>query len=111
VGPAPPSPRHDAQRLLRRSATFPRVTSTTSRSWWTDKRGPVKFCRILEDSKVAAFGITDYFSLDGFFTVAEEYAVRYPKSRKVLFPNLELRLTESVNQSPSDHRFPPHSQA
>jgi hypothetical protein len=56
-----------------------------------------RFCRILEESEVAAFGVTDYFGFDGFFEVVSQYEARYPKSKKVFFPNLELRLNESVN--------------
>jgi hypothetical protein len=57
-----------------------------------------RFCQILEESDVDAFGITDYFSLEGFFVCRDEYERRYPGSHKVLFPNLELRLNESVNR-------------
>jgi hypothetical protein len=57
-----------------------------------------RYCRLLEDSEVAAFGIADYFCLDGFFAVIDEFLSRYPKSKKVFFPNLELRLNESVNR-------------
>jgi hypothetical protein len=57
-----------------------------------------RFCEELETSDVAAFGITDYFSLDGFFACRDEFSARYPESRKVLFPNLEIRLNESVNR-------------
>src|SRR5438874_1896536 len=45
-----------------------------------------RFCKILEESPVAAFGIADYFCFDGFFTVVKEFAARYPKSSKVFFP-------------------------
>ena len=58
-----------------------------------------RFCRILEESEVIAFGITDYFCFDGFFRVVQEFKERYPKSCKVFFPNLELRLNESVNKA------------
>jgi len=58
-----------------------------------------RFCKILEGSNVAAFGITDYFCFDGFFKVVEEFRARYPRSPKVFFPNLELRLNESVNRA------------
>lgn len=55
------------------------------------------FCDVLEKSDVEVFGITDYFSLNSFFSVKEAFYRKYPNSRKVLIPNLELRLNESVN--------------
>jgi energy-coupling factor transporter ATP-binding protein EcfA2 len=58
-----------------------------------------KFCSILHDSDVAAFGITDYFSLDSFFTFTDEYRKIYPDDHtKVFFPNIELRLPEALNR-------------
>jgi len=58
-----------------------------------------RFCKIIHDSDVAAVGITDYFTLDGFFAFRAEYDKRYPDCGKVFFPNLELRLLEGVNRS------------
>jgi hypothetical protein len=58
-----------------------------------------RFCRILEESDVDVFGLTDYFALDTFFACVEHFRRLYPSSRKVFFPNLELRLTESVDAS------------
>ncbi len=60
-----------------------------------------RFCRIIHESDVAAIGITDYFSLDGFFAFKSEYVARYPDDRtcKVFFPNLELRLNEVLNDA------------
>jgi hypothetical protein len=57
-----------------------------------------RYCTTLEESDVAVFGITDYFSLDGFFAVKERYGKLFPESDKVLFPNIEMRLNESVNR-------------
>lgn len=57
-----------------------------------------RFCEALHASDVAAFGIADYFSLDAYFTVVDEFAKRYPDSSKVFFPNLEVRLNETVNR-------------
>ncbi|WP_409484869.1 TrlF family AAA-like ATPase [Arsenicicoccus dermatophilus] len=57
-----------------------------------------KFITHLEGSDVFAFGITDYFSFDGFITVRNRYVEMYPFSEKVLFPNMELRLNENVNR-------------
>lgn len=56
-----------------------------------------RFCQVLHDSDVAAFGITDYFSVDSFFTCREEYSARYPNDNKLFFPNLELRLSTAVH--------------
>lgn len=56
-----------------------------------------RYCDFLEASDVAVFGITDYFSLGTFFATRSRFEERHPSSEKVLFPNLELRLTESVN--------------
>lgn len=58
-----------------------------------------QFCQILHDSDVSAFGITDYFSLNGFFEFKQNYeAFHGETSDKVFFPNLELRLPEAVNK-------------
>lgn len=58
-----------------------------------------EYCKIIETSDVAVFGITDYFSLDAYFAFLAEHKSRYPESKKVFFPNLELRLHESVNNA------------
>lgn len=58
-----------------------------------------KFCRVIHDSDVDVIGITDYFTFDSYFKFRHEYERRYPKSDKVFFPNLELRLPNSVNSS------------
>lgn len=57
-----------------------------------------KFCDEIEKSDVEVIGITDYFSVDGFFDFSENFYRKYPDSKKVFFPNIELRLNESVNQ-------------
>jgi hypothetical protein len=57
-----------------------------------------RYCTALEESDVSAFGITDYFSLASFFAVKERYGQLFSASEKVLFPNVELRLNESVNR-------------
>jgi len=51
----------------------------------------------LEASDVAAFGITDYFSFDGFRMVKAAYDKAYPDGRKLLIPNIEFRLTETIS--------------
>ena len=56
-----------------------------------------EYCRRLHDSDVQAFGITDYFSADGYFAAREKYKERYPDSAKVFFPNIELRTNDVVN--------------
>lgn len=62
-----------------------------------------EYCRLLEESDVAVIGITDYFSLDCFFAVRDEFKARYPNSKKVLMPNLELRLNEVVTERDQVH--------
>ena len=57
-----------------------------------------RFCGMLESSDVAAFGIADYFSFDAYFAVVDEFTKRHPQSSKVFFPNLEVRLNETVNR-------------
>lgn len=56
-----------------------------------------EYCRRLHDSDVQAFGVTDYFSADGFFSAHEQYKERYPDSPKAFFPNVELRTSDVVN--------------
>jgi hypothetical protein len=57
-----------------------------------------EYCQLLHDSDVQAFGITDYFSVDGYFSVRAKFRERYPNSGKVLFPNIELRTNDVVNK-------------
>ncbi|MET4783740.1 TrlF family AAA-like ATPase [Glaciihabitans sp. UYNi722] len=64
-----------------------------------------RFCSILEDSDVSAFGLTDYFNADSFFTFQEEFQGRYPDSEKAFFPVVELRLNEAVNKAREDVNF------
>ncbi len=47
---------------------------------------------------VQAFGITDYFSADGYFAARDKYKERYRDSAKVFFPNVELRTNDVVNK-------------
>jgi hypothetical protein len=58
-----------------------------------------RFCQLIHESDVQAIGIADYFSLDGFFAFKENYDRLYPRSEKAFFPNLELRLNETVNKA------------
>ncbi|MCU6479796.1 hypothetical protein LPN03_05420 [Arthrobacter sp. A2-55] len=64
-----------------------------------------RFCSIIEESDVDAFGLTDYFNLDVFFTFRTEFESRYPNSHKAFFPVVELRLNEAVNKSRDDVNF------
>jgi hypothetical protein len=57
-----------------------------------------RFCTVLEESDVAVFGITDYFSLTETLEFIQHFKQKYPESKKALLPNLELRLNESVNK-------------
>ncbi len=56
------------------------------------------YCDKIENSDVAAFGITDYFSCENYFIFLEEFKKYYPESKKVFFPNIEFRLDIAVNQ-------------
>lgn len=56
------------------------------------------YCDKIENSDVVAFGITDYFSCENYFTFLNEFNKYYPASKKVFFPNIEFRLDISVNQ-------------
>ena len=56
-----------------------------------------EFCKKVEESDVKAFGITDYFSGDGYFAFIEKYRRLYPNSSKIFFPNIELRTSDVVN--------------
>ena len=58
-----------------------------------------EYCRRLHDSQVRAFGITDYFSADCYFTARTEYQLRYPDAPKLFLPNVELRTGDVVNKA------------
>jgi ABC-type cobalamin/Fe3+-siderophores transport system ATPase subunit len=58
-----------------------------------------KFCDEVEKSDVYGIGITDYFAIDNYFIFKDKFYKKYPSSSKVFFPNIELRLNESVNVS------------
>jgi len=59
------------------------------------------FCEKIESSDVSVFGITDYFSIENYFTFIKNFRIKYPNSKKVFFPNIEFR-TDSKN-SKSEH--------
>ena len=50
------------------------------------------FCEKIEKSDVDVFGITDYFSVENYFTFIKKFKAKYPESRKVFFPNIEYRI-------------------
>lgn len=59
-----------------------------------------KYVKCLSDSDVDAFGITDYFSIDGYLKLIDEIK-RVDKTlldRKAFFPNIEFRLVFSLNK-------------
>jgi len=56
-------------------------------------------CKRIEESEVVAFGITDYFSVDGFTNFISKFKQQYPTSHKVFFPNVELCTNETVNKA------------
>jgi len=58
-----------------------------------------EYCRVLHDSDVQVFGITDYFSADGYFDTLANFRSKYPNSSKVFFPNVELRTAYVVNKA------------
>lgn len=82
------------------------VPSTKLANNYTDANGEVdidRFCRAIHESGVRAIGLTDYFSLDGFFEVKERYSEMLAEDiltgpAVCLFPNLELRLPDTVNK-------------
>jgi predicted ATPase len=53
---------------------------------------------ILQASPVSVFGVTDYFSCKNYFAMLEKYKIRFPEGKKVFFPNIEFRLTETVSK-------------
>jgi ABC-type lipoprotein export system ATPase subunit len=57
-----------------------------------------KFCDSIQNSDVEVIAITDYFSVENHFTFLEKFRAKYPDSKKVFFPNIELRLAVSVNK-------------
>ncbi|OGF86435.1 hypothetical protein A3I28_03060 [Candidatus Giovannonibacteria bacterium RIFCSPLOWO2_02_FULL_43_37] len=58
---------------------------------WTD------FCERVERSDVEVFGITDYFSVENYLLFKKNFQNKYPKSKKVFFANVELRVDRSSN--------------
>lgn len=56
-----------------------------------------RYIDALEASPVNVFGITDYFCADTYFELLRRYQDRKPDTRKVFFPNIEFRLSESIS--------------
>ena len=61
-----------------------------------------KYVDFLEDSDVQAFGITDYFSFDSYCKVKTAYDKAYPDGKKLIIPNIEFRLTETISSAGSN---------
>lgn len=57
------------------------------------------YCDKIEQSDVAVFGITDYFSAAPYIAFIERFRTKYPKSQKVFFPNIELCTSDVVNSA------------
>lgn len=58
-----------------------------------------EFCRRVEESDVAVFGITDYFSADNYFVFINKFKEKYPKSEKRFLLNVELCTSYVVNKA------------
>ncbi|MFT4849275.1 MAG: ABC-type lipoprotein export system ATPase subunit [Sediminicola sp.] len=65
---------------------------------WDEEKIWDEYIKILHESPVQAFGITDYFSCDNYFKLIEKYNNKYPDSAKVFFPNIELRYSEAISR-------------
>ncbi|MFZ2603833.1 MAG: hypothetical protein WAX79_07540, partial [Candidatus Omnitrophota bacterium] len=57
------------------------------------------FCKKLEESDVQVIGITDYFSVENYFTFLDKFKRKYPNSPKVFFPNIEMCTSDVVNKA------------
>jgi ABC-type lipoprotein export system ATPase subunit len=58
-----------------------------------------EYITYLYTSSVQAFGITDYFSCDNYFKLVEKFQKKYPESKKIFFPNIELRYSEAISKN------------
>lgn len=61
-----------------------------------------RYVDYLENSPVVAFGITDYFSADGYYKLLEMHHTKFPSSIKVFFLNIEFRLAEAISKDSSN---------
>ena len=69
---------------------------------YTKKSGALdwdRFADVIENSDVAVIGITDYFSAKDIFDFIRFFKARFPDSEKLLLPNIEFRLNETVNKA------------
>jgi len=57
-----------------------------------------EYCKRIEGSYVQVFGITDYFSADGYLNTVKEFRSRYAVSTKTFFANIELCTNDVVNK-------------
>jgi len=57
-----------------------------------------EYCKIIEESDVSVFGITDYFCCENYFEFLNIFKTHYPDSKKVFFLNIEFRLPIAVNK-------------
>jgi ABC-type lipoprotein export system ATPase subunit len=57
------------------------------------------YCEKIEQSDVEILGITDYFSADSYFSFLKRFKEKYPASKKVFFPNIELCTNDVVNSA------------
>nr|WP_160665464.1 hypothetical protein [Pseudarthrobacter sp. ATCC 49987] len=65
-----------------------------------DKQGILdRFCQTISESDVDVIGITDYFTLENYYRVTDRFQEIYGETGKVFFPNLELRLVETVSKT------------
>ena len=46
----------------------------------------------MKNLDVEVIGITDYFSVENYYTFIEKFKTKYPNSKKVFFPNIEFRI-------------------
>lgn len=58
-----------------------------------------RFADTLEASDVAVIGVADYFSAVKIFEFIDFFKERHSQSEKLLLPNIEFRLNESVNKA------------
>lgn len=59
------------------------------------------YCDKINNSDVSVFGITDYFSVENYFTFISKFKAKYSASEKRFFPNVEFRI-DSKNKD-NDH--------
>src|SRR6266849_2726615 len=57
-----------------------------------------EYCNRLEVSDVQVFGVTDYFSADGYLNAVREFRTRHASATKTFFANIELCTNDVVNK-------------